>query len=95
MPKIRARFIILIYLLMPSLDATTISMNFFYQSLCENIVPKEKENESNSAKVKNLLHLYVSKRDILYQFLQKNIHSSEDFGWRYTVKIFLNLCELI
>jgi hypothetical protein len=47
------------------------------------VVPKEKENESGAAKAKNLLHLFVSKRDILYQFLQKNIHSSDDFGWRF------------
>ena len=66
-----------------SLTLLLTGLVILYQSLCENIVPKEKENESNSAKVKNLLHLYVSKRDILYQFLQKNIHSSEDFGWRY------------
>jgi hypothetical protein len=30
----------------------------------------------------------VSKRDILYQFLQRNVHSTEDFGWRYTTPVF-------
>jgi hypothetical protein len=60
--------------------------NIQIQGLCENVVPKEKDNESSAAKVKNLLHLFVSKRDILYQFLQKNIHSSEDFGWRFDLK---------
>jgi len=65
---------------------------FIHQGLCENVVPKEKDNESSAAKVKNLLHLFVSKRDILYQFLQKNIHSSEDFGWRSQLEQTNKIC---
>ena len=45
-------------------------------------------NEVKMNKAQNLLNLYLSKRNQLFSFLQKNVTSSVDFAWKSSFRLF-------
>jgi hypothetical protein len=56
------------------------------ESLCENYI-QEENDEKIIEKSKHLLNIFISKRNQLYEFLNINLHSTEDFGWKSTFQL--------
>ena len=44
-------------------------------------------HEKRRKKATHLLNVFVSKRNQLFEFLKKNVHSVHDFGWKSTFQV--------
>jgi dynein heavy chain len=56
-------------------------------TLCKEVIHVKIDDEVCRRKSRNLLNLLLSKRNQLYMFLQKNITSSGDFGWKSSFRL--------
>ena len=59
-------------------------------TLCKQVIHVcEESEETKMKKARNLLNIFLSKRQQLFLFLQKNITSSGDFGWKSSFRVSL------
>ena len=57
-------------------------------TLCKQVIHVcEESEETKMKKARNLLNIFLSKRQQLFLFLQKNITSSGDFGWKSSFRV--------
>lgn len=57
-------------------------------SVCKEVIHvTEASNQVKLNKARNLLNLYLSKRNQLFGFIQKNVTSSQDFGWKSAFRL--------
>ena len=57
-------------------------------TLCKQVIHVcEDGEETKMQKARNLLNIFLSKRNQLFLFLQKNITSSDDFGWKSSFRL--------
>ncbi len=56
-------------------------------SLCKEVIHVTHDNEIKLKKASNLLNLYLSKRNQLFNFLQKNVTSCGDFAWKSSFRL--------
>ena len=56
-------------------------------ALCKEVIHVNENDQVTFDKARNLLNIFLSKRNQLFGFLQKNITSSGDFGWKSSFRL--------